>query len=92
MLSNTQNATIIKTGKDLKISKNRFNRYGGQVGSCAGENNISSVSNVGQIDIGQLRCRTSGSSKFSDKYDRGPATPEWLLKWVHIKDYLATSK
>ena len=92
MISNTQNATIIKTGKDLKISKNRFSRYGGQVGSRAGENNISSVSNVGQIDIGLLRCQTSGSSKFSDKYDRGPATPEWLLKWVHINDYIATWK
>ena len=25
---------IINTEKDLKISKNKFNRYGGQVGSC----------------------------------------------------------
>ena len=31
MLSNTQNAIIINTGKDRKISKNRFNRYDGQV-------------------------------------------------------------
>ena len=72
MISNTQNSIITNTGKDFKISKNRFNRYGGQVGSRTSEKNISTVWNVGQFDIGQLGCETSlvqhfGNSKFSDK-------------------------
>ena len=37
MISNPQNSVITKTGKDLKISKNRFNRYGGQVASRTSE-------------------------------------------------------
>ena len=37
MLVNTQNSIIINKGKDLKISKNRFNRYRGQAGSRASE-------------------------------------------------------
>ena len=37
MVSNTQNSIITNKGKDLKISKNRFNRYGGQVGSRTSE-------------------------------------------------------
>ena len=37
MISNTQNSIITNTEKDLKISKNRFNRYGRQVGSRASE-------------------------------------------------------
>ena len=54
------------------ISKNRFNRYGGQAGSLTSEKNISTVWIVGKFDIGQLECWTSlvqhlGSSKFSDK-------------------------
>ena len=40
MMSNTQNSIVTDTGNDLKISKNRFNRYGGQVGSGANEKNI----------------------------------------------------
>ena len=39
-LANTQNSIIINKGKDLKISKNRFNRYGGQVRSSTSEKNI----------------------------------------------------
>ena len=61
-------------GKDLKISKNRFNRYGRQVGSHTNEKNISTVWNVGQVDIGQLGYGTSfvqhfGRSKVLDKQD-----------------------
>ena len=72
MLANIQNSVIINKGKDLKISKNRFNRCGGQVGSGTSEKNISTVWIVEQFDIGQLRCWTSlvqhfGSSKFLDK-------------------------
>ena len=86
MISNTQNSIITNTGKDFKISKNRFNRYGGQVGSRTSEKNISTVWNVGQFDIGQLGYRTSlvqhfGSSKFSDKQDVGHAP------WAHINGY-----
>ena len=53
LLSNTQNSIIINMGKNSKISKNRFNRYGGQVGSRRNEKNISTVWNRGQFDIGQ---------------------------------------
>ena len=53
LLYNTQNSIIINTGKNSKISKNRFNRYGGQVGSRRNEKNISTVWNRGQFDIGQ---------------------------------------
>ena len=73
MIANTQNSVITHTGKDFKISKYRFNRYGGQVGSCTIEKNISTVVwNVGQFDIGQLACGTSlvqhlGSLQFWDK-------------------------
>ena len=58
MLANTQNSIIINKGKDLKISKNRFNGYGGQAGSRTREKNISTVWNVGKFDIGQLECWT----------------------------------
>ena len=37
MLANTQNSVIINKGKDLKISKNKFNRHGGQGGSLTSE-------------------------------------------------------
>ena len=37
MLANTQNSVIINKGEDLKISKNSFNRYGGQAGSRTSE-------------------------------------------------------
>ena len=72
MISNTQNSVITNTGKDFNISKNRLNRYGGQVGSRTSEKNISTVCYVGQFDIGQLGYGTSlvhhfGSSKFSDQ-------------------------
>ena len=56
MLANTQNSIIINKGKDLKISKNRFNGYGVQAGSRTREKNISTVWNVGKFDIGQLEC------------------------------------
>ena len=59
MLSDTQNSVITNTGQDLKISKNRFNESGGQVGSLTGENNISTGWNIGKLDIRQLGCRTS---------------------------------
>ena len=45
---------IINTGKDLKISKNKFNRYGGQVGSRTSGKNIPTVWIVGQFDMGEL--------------------------------------
>ena len=72
MLANTQNSIVINKGKDLKISKNRFNRYGGQTGSRTCAKNISTVWIVGKFDIGQLGSGTSlvqhfGSSKYSDK-------------------------
>ena len=72
MLSNTQNSIVINIGKDLKISNNRFNRSGGQLGSRTSEKNLSIVWNVGQFDMGQLGCGTSlvqhfGSSKFLNK-------------------------
>ena len=62
---------IMNTRKDLKISKNKFNRYGRQVDSRTSGKNISTVYIVGQFDMGKLRCGTSffqhfGSSKFSD--------------------------
>ena len=72
MLVNTKNSIIINKGKDLKISKNRFNRYGGQTCSRTSEKNISNVWIMGKFDIGELGCWTSlvqhfGNSKFSDK-------------------------
>ena len=72
MISNPQNSVTTNTGKDLKISKNRLNRYGGRVDSRTSEKNIWTARNVGQFDIGQLRYGTSlvphfGSLKFSDK-------------------------
>ena len=87
MLSNTQNSIIINKRKDLRISKNRFNRYGGQVGSHTSEKNISTVWIVGQFDIGELGCGTSlvqhfGSSKFSDKYNVEPTT------WAYVNGYM----
>ena len=74
---------IIKTGKDLKISKNKFNGYGGQMGSLTSGKNISTVWIVGQFDMGELECGTSfvqhfGSLEFSDKYDARPAI------WAHV--------
>ena len=76
MLANTQNSIMINKGKDLKASKNRFNRYGAQAGSRTDEKNISTVWIVGQFDLGQLRCGTSlvqyfGASKFTKNV--GPA-------------------
>ena len=70
---------IINTVKDLKISKKKFNRYSGQVGSRTSWKNISTVWIVGQFDMGELGCGTSffqyfGSSTFSHKYDAGAAT------------------
>ena len=73
MLANTQNSVIINKGKDLKISKNKFNRHGGQAGSRTSEKiYISTVWILGQLDLEQLGYGTSldqhfGSSKFSDK-------------------------
>ena len=72
MLDNTQYSIIVNKGKDLKISKNRFNIYGRQVGSRTNEKNVSAIWIVKQFDIGHLGCGTSlvqhfGSSKFSDK-------------------------
>ena len=72
MLANTQNSITINKGKDLNISKNRFNRYGGQAGSRTSEKNISTVWIVGKFDIGPLGCLSLfvqhfRSSKFSDK-------------------------
>ena len=59
-------------GNDLKILKNRFNRYGTQVGSRTSQKTVSTVWNVEKFDIRQLGCGTSlvqhfRSSKFSDK-------------------------
>ena len=72
MFSNIQNLIIINIGKYLKISKNKFSRYGGQVGSCTSVKNISTIWNVGQFDIGQLGYEISlvqhcESSKHLDK-------------------------
>ena len=73
MLANTQNSIIISKGKDLKISKNRFNKYGGQVRSSTSKNiYISTVWIVGKFGTEQLGCWTSlfqhfRSSKFSEK-------------------------
>ena len=72
MLDNTQNSIIINKGKDLKIKKNRFNRFGGQTDSRTSEKNISIVWIMVKFDIGQLVCWTSlvkhfGNSKFSDR-------------------------
>ena len=83
MSPNTQN----QTGKDLKISKNKFNGYGGQMGSRTSGKNISTVWIVGQFDMGELECRTSfvqhfRSLKFSDKYDARPAI------WAHVNGYI----
>ena len=82
---------IINMIKDLKISKNKFNRYGGQTGSRTSWKNISTVWIVEQFDMAELGCGTSffqyfGSSKFSDKYDAGPAT------WVHVNGYIDACK
>ena len=75
MSSNTQNH---KHGKGFEDIKNKFNRYGGQVGSRTSGKNILTVWIVVQFDMGELGCATSlfqhlGSLKFSDKYDAGPA-------------------
>ena len=88
MLANTQNSIIINKGKDLKISKKRINRYGGQAGSRTSEKNILTVWIVGKFDIGQLGCWASlvqyfGNSEFSDKVgcrtcDTGPY--KWLYR------------
>ena len=72
MFSNTQNSVIINTGKYLKISKNKFSRYDGQVGSRTSEKNISTIWNLEQFDAGQLGCGISlfqyfGSSKLLAK-------------------------
>ena len=72
MLDNTQNSVIVNEGKDLKISKSRFDRCGRQAASRTSEKNISTFWIVERFDIGQLGCGTSlvqhfGSSKFSDK-------------------------
>ena len=82
---------IIKTGKDLKISKNKFNGYGGQMGSRTSGKNISTVWIVGQFDMGELECGTSlvqhfGSLKFSDKYDARPVI------WAHVNGYIDPCK
>ena len=37
MLANTQKSIIVNNGKKLRISKNRFNRYGRQAGSRTSE-------------------------------------------------------
>ena len=49
MLANTQNSIIINKGKDLKISKNRFNGYGRQAGCQTREKNISTIWIVGNL-------------------------------------------
>ena len=49
MLANTQNPIIINKGKDLKISKNRFNGYGRQAGCQTREKNISTIWIVGNL-------------------------------------------
>ena len=82
---------IINTEKDLKISKSKFNRYGGQVGSRTSGKNILTVWIVVQFDMGELGCATSlfqhlGSLKFSDKYDVGPAI------WPHVNGYIDACK
>ena len=87
MISNTQNSVITNTGKDLKILKNRSNRYGGQVGSCTSEKNISTVWNVGQFDIAvwmwDLTCLTFRKFEIFGQVgcricDMGPY--KWLYK------------
>ena len=72
MLANTQYSIIVNKGKELKISKNRFNSYGRQAGSRTSEKNVLALWIFEQFDIGHLGCGTSlvqhfGSSKFSDK-------------------------
>ena len=37
MLANAQNSITVNKGKKLRISKNRFNRYGRQAGSRTSE-------------------------------------------------------
>ena len=54
MISITQNLIITNTKKDLKISKHKFNRYGGQVGSCISEKNISTVCMWGNLILDSL--------------------------------------
>ena len=61
------------------------------MGSRTSEKNILTVWIVGQFDMGELGCGTSffqhfGSSKFSDKYDAGPAT------WAHVNGYIDARK
>ena len=74
MSSNTQNYKHInKITKDLKISNNKFNMYGGQVRSR--------TSGCGTSFFQHFR-----SSKFSDKYDAGPAT------WAHVNGYIDACK
>ena len=74
MSSNTQNYKHInKITKDLKISNNKFNTYGGQVRSR--------TSGCGTSFFQHFR-----SSKFSDKYDAGPAT------WAHVNGYIDACK
>ena len=48
--------------KDLKLSTNKFNRYGGQGGSRPSGKNISTVWIVAQFDMGELGCGTSSSN------------------------------
>ena len=49
MLATTQNSIIITKGKDLKISKNRFDGYGRQAGCQTREKNISTIWIVGKL-------------------------------------------
>ena len=49
MLANTQNLIKINKGKDLKISKNRFNRYRGQAGSRTSEKKY-----IDRLDSGKI--------------------------------------
>ena len=53
MLDNTQYSIIVNKGKDLKISKNRFNMYGRQVGSRTNEKKC-----IGNLDSETIRYRT----------------------------------
>ena len=80
-----------KHGKRFEDIKERFNRYGVEVGSRTSVKNISTVWNVGQFDIGQLGCWASlvqhfKSPRLSDKYDVGPAI------WTHINGYIHACK
>ena len=82
---------ILNMGKNYKISKNKFNKYSGQVVSHTSGKNISTVWIVGQFDMGELGCGTSFSRhfrslKFSDKYDAAPAT------WAHVNGFIGACK